>query len=66
MRRVVAEFNLESPFRDCDSPLTLTNYTLDYLEEHWVDYVDFVICAWRNSHCPSGLLPDAPFSGGRR
>ena len=31
--------------RDCDSPLLLTNYTLDYLEKHWVKDIDFVICA---------------------
>ena len=30
---------------DCDSPLSLTNYTLDHLEQHWVKHIDFVICA---------------------
>ena len=29
---------------ECDSPLLLTNYTLDYLEKNWADNVDFVIC----------------------
>jgi len=31
-------------FSDCDSPLVLTNFTLDYLETNWADQVDFVIC----------------------
>ncbi|KAH8118273.1 Metallo-dependent phosphatase-like protein, partial [Phellopilus nigrolimitatus] len=31
------------PYGDCDSPLTLTNFTLDFLEKHWADEVDFVI-----------------------
>jgi len=35
---------------DCDSPLTLTNYTLDHLEEHWTKHIDFVICASRLFH----------------
>ena len=48
-RRIFTELRLLC--RDCDSPLTLTNYTLDYLEEHWVDYIDFVVCALRLSHC---------------
>ena len=29
---------------ECDSPLVLTNYTLDYIDKHWADQVDFVIC----------------------
>ena len=30
--------------RDCDSPFTLTNFTLDFLEKHWAKEIDFVIC----------------------
>ncbi|GJE84018.1 endopolyphosphatase [Phanerochaete sordida] len=30
-------------YGECDSPLLLTNYTLDYLESKWADEVDFVI-----------------------
>ncbi|KAI0759898.1 Metallo-dependent phosphatase-like protein [Irpex lacteus] len=30
-------------YGECDSPLLLTNYTLDYLEKNWADDVDFVI-----------------------
>ncbi|EKM59064.1 uncharacterized protein PHACADRAFT_249247 [Phanerochaete carnosa HHB-10118-sp] len=30
-------------YGDCDSPLLLTNYTLDHLEKKWADEVDFVI-----------------------
>lgn len=29
---------------ECDSPLVLTNYTLDYLEKQWASDIDFVIC----------------------
>ncbi|KIK97145.1 hypothetical protein PAXRUDRAFT_825228 [Paxillus rubicundulus Ve08.2h10] len=32
-----------TPFNECDSPLALTNFTLDYLEDHWSDDIDFVI-----------------------
>ncbi|KAF9646747.1 hypothetical protein BDM02DRAFT_3156429 [Thelephora ganbajun] len=34
---------LGTPYKDCDSPLTLTDYTLDYLEQHWAEHIDFVI-----------------------
>ncbi|KAI0092667.1 Metallo-dependent phosphatase-like protein [Irpex rosettiformis] len=30
-------------YGECDSPLLLTNYTLDYLEKNWADEVDFVV-----------------------
>lgn len=30
--------------RECDSPLRLTNFTLDYLGDNWSDDIDFVIC----------------------
>ncbi|KAI6035383.1 hypothetical protein F5J12DRAFT_902200 [Pisolithus orientalis] len=30
-------------YKECDSPLALTNFTLDYLEERWSDEIDFVI-----------------------
>lgn len=29
---------------ECDSPFSLTNYTMDWLDEHWSDEIDFVIC----------------------
>ena len=32
--------------RECDSPLRLTNYTLDFLEKNWASQIDFVICKW--------------------
>jgi len=35
------EFGL--PFGECDSPMVLTNHTLDFLEKHWAKEVDFVI-----------------------
>lgn len=37
---------------DCDSPLSLYNVTMDWLEQEWADEVDFVICA-----CPYFFLP---------
>jgi len=43
--------------RDCDSPLSLTNYTLDYLEENWVNDIDFVICALPPSPPPIIVYP---------
>ncbi|KAJ3997021.1 Metallo-dependent phosphatase-like protein [Lentinula boryana] len=38
-----------TPYSECDSPLTLTNYTLDFLEEHWADDIDFVIWTGDNA-----------------
>jgi endopolyphosphatase len=35
---------LRVPSSDCDSPLSLTNYTLDYLNKDWASEIDFVIC----------------------
>ncbi|KAI9000980.1 hypothetical protein BD414DRAFT_473259 [Trametes punicea] len=31
------------PFSDCDSPFSLTNYTLDFLDREWAEEIDFVI-----------------------
>ncbi|EJD01156.1 uncharacterized protein FOMMEDRAFT_21595 [Fomitiporia mediterranea MF3/22] len=31
------------PYGDCDSPFTLTNFTLDFLEKHWANEIDFVV-----------------------
>ncbi|KAH8094784.1 Metallo-dependent phosphatase-like protein [Cristinia sonorae] len=31
------------PFSDCDSPFTLTNYTLDFIEQQWASDIDFVV-----------------------
>jgi endopolyphosphatase len=28
----------------CDSPFTLSNFTLDFLDKHWASDIDFVIC----------------------
>lgn len=38
-------------FSDCDSPFSLTNLTLDFLDKHWAKEIDFVICehTWRNA-----------------
>jgi len=38
-----------SPRSECDSPFVLTNHTLDFLEQHWVDEIDFVICPFLTS-----------------
>ncbi|PAV20894.1 vacuolar endopolyphosphatase [Pyrrhoderma noxium] len=31
------------PYGDCDSPFSLTNLTLDFLDKHWAKEIDFVI-----------------------
>ncbi|KAH9936952.1 Metallo-dependent phosphatase-like protein [Amylocystis lapponica] len=36
-------------YSKCDSPLTLTNYTLDFLEEEWSAEIDFVIWTGDNA-----------------
>ncbi|KAG0709642.1 hypothetical protein DFH29DRAFT_869942 [Suillus ampliporus] len=33
-----------TPFSECDSPLALTNFTFDFLEDRWSSEIDFVIC----------------------
>ncbi|KAJ3778876.1 endopolyphosphatase [Lentinula raphanica] len=38
-----------TPYSECDSPLTLTNYTLDFLEDHWAGDVDFVVWTGDNA-----------------
>jgi hypothetical protein len=32
-------------FSECDSPLRLTNLTLDFLNDDWAPEIDFVICS---------------------
>ncbi|KAI0003083.1 endopolyphosphatase [Russula compacta] len=32
-----------TPFSNCDSPLQLTNLTLDFLDKHWASEIDFVV-----------------------
>lgn len=38
-----------TPYSECDSPLVLTNFTLDYLDKHWADEVDFVVWTGDNA-----------------
>jgi hypothetical protein len=33
-----------NPVSECDSPLRLTNLTLDFLNDNWAPEIDFVIC----------------------
>lgn len=33
------------PVSECDSPLRLTNLTLDFLNDNWAPEIDFVICS---------------------
>jgi endopolyphosphatase len=33
-----------SPGTECDTPLSLVNMTLEWIEKEWADRVDFVIC----------------------
>ncbi|KZT74415.1 endopolyphosphatase [Daedalea quercina L-15889] len=37
------------PYSDCDSPLTLTNFTLDYLDKEWSKEIDFVVWTGDNA-----------------
>ena len=34
-----------NPVSECDSPLRLTNLTLDFLNDDWALEIDFVICS---------------------
>ncbi|KIY71419.1 endopolyphosphatase [Cylindrobasidium torrendii FP15055 ss-10] len=38
-----------TPYSDCDSPLHLANYTLDYVNKHWGSEIDFVIWTGDNA-----------------
>lgn len=50
--RCVSELNMfwiETDIRldsECDSPLTLTNLTLDHLHKEWAENIDFVVCTF--------------------
>ncbi|KAL9712723.1 Endopolyphosphatase [Leucoagaricus gongylophorus] len=50
-----------TPTVECDSPLVLTNFTLDYLERNWADQVDFVIWTGDNArHDNDHKIPRTP------
>ncbi|KAG6854776.1 hypothetical protein C0991_001203 [Blastosporella zonata] len=50
-----------TPFSDCDSPFTLTNFTLDYLDKKWASEVDFVIWTGDNArHDNDPKVPRTP------
>ncbi|KAG1735733.1 Metallo-dependent phosphatase-like protein [Suillus paluster] len=36
-------------YSSCDSPFSLTNFTLDFLDEHWTSDIDFVIWTGDNA-----------------
>ncbi|KAG0698681.1 Metallo-dependent phosphatase-like protein [Suillus ampliporus] len=38
-----------TPYSSCDSPLSLTNFTFDFLDEHWASEIDFVIWTGDNA-----------------
>lgn len=38
-----------TPYSACDSPFRLTNFTLDFLDEHWASEIDFVIWTGDNA-----------------
>jgi len=38
-----------TPFSDCDSPLQLTNLTLDFLDKNWASEIDFVVWTGDNA-----------------
>ncbi|KAH9843836.1 uncharacterized protein C8Q71DRAFT_793476 [Rhodofomes roseus] len=41
-------YRLNGGNSDCDSPMTLTNFTLDYLDKQWSKEIDFVVCEHDN------------------
>ncbi|KZP17262.1 endopolyphosphatase [Athelia psychrophila] len=50
-----------TPHGDCDSPLRLTNFTLDFLEKHWASEIDFVIWTGDNArHDEDNKIPRTP------
>ncbi|KZT24494.1 Endopolyphosphatase [Neolentinus lepideus HHB14362 ss-1] len=50
-----------TPFSGCDSPFTLTNFTLDYLDKKWTSDIDFVIWTGDNArHDNDRKLPRTP------
>ncbi|PPQ98547.1 hypothetical protein CVT24_004038 [Panaeolus cyanescens] len=50
-----------TPYSDCDSPFRLTNFTLDYLDEHWADDIDFVLWTGDNArHDNDREIPRTP------
>ncbi|KIK37842.1 hypothetical protein CY34DRAFT_15428 [Suillus luteus UH-Slu-Lm8-n1] len=38
-----------APYSSCDAPFSLTNFTLDFLDEHWTSDIDFVIWTGDNA-----------------
>ncbi|KAJ7507820.1 endopolyphosphatase [Mycena galericulata] len=49
------------PYSDCDSPLRLTNFTLDFIEKKWASEIDFVIWTGDNArHDSDRKLPRTP------
>ncbi|KAG1735436.1 Metallo-dependent phosphatase-like protein [Suillus lakei] len=38
-----------APYSSCDSPFSLTNFTLDFLDKHWTSEIDFVIWTGDNA-----------------
>ncbi|KAF8974554.1 endopolyphosphatase [Flammula alnicola] len=50
-----------TPYSECDSPFHLTNHTLDFINEHWANEIDFVIWTGDNArHDNDRQLPRTP------
>ncbi|KAF8655288.1 hypothetical protein AX16_003187 [Volvariella volvacea WC 439] len=50
-----------TPYSECDSPFTLTNFTLDFLDKNWASELDFVIWTGDNArHDNDRKLPRTP------
>jgi len=50
-----------TPYSECDSPLRLTNLTLDFLNDDWAPEIDFVIWTGDNArHDNDRKLPRTP------
>ncbi|KAF8812426.1 hypothetical protein BYT27DRAFT_6418082 [Phlegmacium glaucopus] len=50
-----------TPYSECDSPLRLTNFTLDFLNDNWAHEIDFVIWTGDNArHDNDHKIPRTP------
>jgi hypothetical protein len=45
----------QASLSECDSPLQLTNLTLNFLDKNWASEIDFVVCKFER-HVPFRLL----------
>lgn len=46
---------------ECDSPFSLTNHTLDFIDKKWSANIDFVVCMSPPFHSIPYLPSSSPF-----